>query len=106
MIHIKNFVINDPEKICFEWDDDKNELNKKKHGISFETAALIFEDENRVEKYDYTHSQDEDRYISIGMINKILTVVHTDRSDAVRIISARLADAGEKEQYYGQNDYY
>ena len=66
-------------------------------------AALIFDDDNRLEEYDYTHStQYEDRYISIGLVNKVLTVVHTDRKDAVRIISARLANKEERERYYGQ----
>lgn len=47
-----------------EWDDRKNEINKRKHGISFETAAHVFEDINRIEYFDEAHSADEDRFIS------------------------------------------
>lgn len=46
-----------------EWDDRKNEINKRKHGISFETAAHVFEDINRIEYFDEAHSADEDRFI-------------------------------------------
>ena len=49
--------------IIVEWDDNKNQINIQKHGISFNTAALVFADEERVEYYDKLHSQDEDRYV-------------------------------------------
>ncbi len=45
----------------FEWDENKNRLNKIKHGINFKTAAKVFNDENRIERRDYEHSQDEER---------------------------------------------
>ncbi len=45
----------------FEWDEDKNRLNKIKHGINFKTAAKVFNDENRIERRDYEHSQNEER---------------------------------------------
>ena len=51
-----------------EWDDVKAEINRKKHGISFETAALVFADEERIEYYDKLHSQEEDRYIVLGCV--------------------------------------
>ncbi len=88
----------------FEWDEEKNELNKKKHGIRFELALRVFYDENRLEEYDEIHSEDEDRYISIGYVNGVLVVVHTDRGEAIRIISARPADKKERVKYYGQFD--
>lgn len=50
----------------FEWDEEKNQINQKKHKISFETAAYVFEDENYIEMYDFEHSIEEDRYIAIG----------------------------------------
>lgn len=50
-----------------EWDDRKNEINKRKHGISFETAAHVFEDINRIEYFDEAHSADEDRFIVLGL---------------------------------------
>lgn len=83
-----------------EWDDRKNEINKRKHGISFETAAHVFEDINRIEYFDEAHSADEDRFIVLGLVHKVLFVVYTDRGDATRIISARKATEAETEVYY------
>ena len=60
-----------------EWDIQKNSLNIKKHHINFKDAARIFFDENRVEIYDSLHSELEDRYITIGMVDEILFVVYT-----------------------------
>ena len=86
----------------FEWDENKNEANKRKHGISFETAAHVFADENRVELFDRLHSSlEEERYLAIGMVNDILTVVFTERGNRTRLISARIANSKEKEIYYG-----
>ncbi len=88
----------------FEWDEIKNEKNKRNHGISFETAAFVFNDVNRIEIYDALHSKiNEDRYITIGKVRKILYVVYTEREDKIRIISARLAEKREKEIYYVNN---
>lgn len=93
----------------FEWDDEKERKNIRNHKIDFSTAALVFDDVNRIEKYDKKHSIDEDRYITIGQVNGytfILMVVYTERGEAIRIISARLADNKEKEMYYyGREDY-
>lgn len=83
-----------------EWDDRKNEINKRKHGISFETAAHVFEDINRIEYFDEAHSTDEDRFIVLGLVRKVLFVVYTDRGYATRIISARKATEAETEVYY------
>lgn len=83
-----------------EWDDRKNEINKRKHGISFETAAHVFEDINRIEYFDEAHSADEDRFIVLWLVRKVLFVVYTDRGDATRIISARKATEAETEVYY------
>ena len=85
-----------------EWDDNKNRLNIKKHGISFETAALVFADEERIEYYDKLHSQDEDRYVVLGCVQGILYVVYTMRDEAARIISARMANSQERMIYYGE----
>ncbi|MBQ9486652.1 MAG: BrnT family toxin [Selenomonadaceae bacterium] len=86
----------------FIWDSDKAEKNLKKHGISFEDAMLVFFDENRLEKYDTFNSNDEDRFRIIGRVEKILVVIYTEREDRNRIISARLANKQEQEDYYGQ----
>ena len=83
----------------FEWDDNKNDINKKKHGISFETAAAVFGDDNRLEIPDEMHSIDEERYKVIGYIGKYLVVIYTERGQRIRLISARLATARERRLY-------
>lgn len=71
----------------FEWDMEKNKANIKKHGVAFEMAAKVFLDEKRIERYDAEHSSiDESRYKTIGMVNKVLTVIYTERKTAIRII--------------------
>jgi hypothetical protein len=85
-----------------EWDDNKNQVNIRKHGISFETAALVFADEERIEYYDKLHSIEEDRYIVLGCVQGILYVVYTMRGEAARIISARMANPQERRIYYGE----
>ena len=85
-----------------EWDDNKNRINIQKHGISFETAALVFADEERIEYYDRLHSQDEDRYVVLGCVQGILYVVYTMRGEAARLISARMANSRERKIYYGE----
>ncbi|MBO6179341.1 MAG: BrnT family toxin [Selenomonadaceae bacterium] len=88
----------------FEWDPNKDRINKKKHNISFELAKRVFADENRVVLPDIEHSNIEDRYITIGMANELLFVVYTIRhGDTIRIISARLATMEEKGFYYASN---
>jgi len=89
--------------MTFEWDDRKEQINISKHGIDFSTAALVFGDDNRIEKYDESHSMTEYRYVTIGEINGIaviVVVVYTEREDSIKIISARLATKIEKEAYY------
>lgn len=85
----------------FEWDEEKAAINIRKHGIAFEDAVHIFEDENRLELYDEAHSLYEDRWNIIGMVEKVLFVVCTERADATRIISARVATKKEEALYYG-----
>ena len=85
-----------------EWDDNKNRINIQKHGISFETAALVFADEERIEYYDKLHSINEDRYVVLGCVQDILFVVYTMRDEAARIISARMANSTERRIYYGE----
>jgi len=85
-----------------EWDDNKAELNWKKHGIRFKVAARVFLDENRFEDYDELYSEDEDRWKVIGKVRDILVVIYTERDEKYRLISARLANKREEEEYYGQ----
>ena len=93
-------MIKEINGLIVEWDIDKNKRNKRKHGISFESAALVFADEYYLELYDEEHSIDEDRYIAIAMVEDLLFVVHTIRDESVRMISARLATKQERRFYY------
>lgn len=92
--------------LSFEWDETKNEANKKKHKISFETAVHVFDDPDYIEMYDFEHSEDEERFIAIGRVGNILFVVFVERGENIRIISARLATDTEKELYYDKNIHY
>jgi uncharacterized DUF497 family protein len=85
----------------FEWDPDKAASNAAKHGVSFEEAATVFGDPLSLTAYDPDHSQDEDRFITMGssVDNRLLLVSHTDREDRIRIISARLATRRERKAY-------
>lgn len=94
------------DDLKFEWDEEKNMLNQRKHGISFETAAYVFEDENYIEMFDFEHSIEEDRYIAIGCVGDVLFVVFTERKENIRLISARLANEAERRLYYDQNIHY
>lgn len=88
--------------IRFEWDENKNRLNQRKHGISFEEASSVFFDDFAILFNDPDHSEEEDRFLIIGMTGsvKICTVSHCYREDdAIRIISARKATKLEKDLY-------
>jgi len=91
------------EEFKFEWDEKKQRSNAKKHGVSFEEARSVFYDENAIQYFDPDHSQDEDRFILLGMSIKpqILVVCHCFRESetSVRIISARKADKSEQNAY-------
>ena len=93
-------------ELVFEWDSEKAKINFQKHGVSFYTAALVFNDEERIEIYDQLHSDGEDRFITIGRAGRILFVVYTERNLCIRIISARLANARERRIYYGDDNLY
>ena len=87
----------------YEWDEDKNKSNKIKHGVSFEEAKFVFDDENAISWYDDFHSDDEERFILVGLSIKYreLTVCHCyRREDTIRIISARKATKTEIELYW------
>lgn len=89
--------------MLFEWDDNKEQTNIKKHKLDFTTASYVFGDENRLEIFDENHSEYEDRYITIGIINQIpvvVMVVYTERDKRIRLISARKATPKERKLYY------
>lgn len=85
----------------FEWDDRKATSNNTKHGVTFEDASTIFVDPNSLTIPDPAHSVAEDRFVTIGLAAtmRLLVVVHTDRGDRLRLISARRASRKERENY-------
>jgi uncharacterized DUF497 family protein len=89
------------------WDEAKNDENKRKHGISFETARFIFADPERLLRFDRSkgNTSGEDRWQSLGMAEGIVFVVYTEREtegmNETRLITARLADKAERRTYHG-----
>ena len=85
----------------FEWDPNKAEYNLQKHGISFQEAATVFSNELSATVYDPNHSEDEDRFITIGWSHsqKLLMVSHTERGNRIRIISSRKLTKSERKDY-------
>ena len=83
----------------FEWDSGKEQANRKKHGVDFQTAAKVFLDPYAIEFDD--DAGEELRFNAIGMVDgRMLFVSYTMRGEAVRIISARGAEPHEKRRYY------
>ena len=91
------------EELKFEWDRNKNEINKKKHGLSFETAREVFYDEFAILFDDPDHSIEEDRFLIIGSIKAeqicIVSHCYRDSENRIRIISARRATKSEQQVY-------
>jgi len=87
--------------LLFEWDKNKAKKNMKIHEVSFDEASTAFSDALSLTIYDPLHSGEEDRMILIGSShkNRLLVIVHTERKDKVRIISARKATKIERKQY-------
>ena len=85
----------------FEWDIEKADANLKKHGVSFDEATTVFGDPLSLTIQDPLHSNEENRFITTGFseAQRQLVVVHADRSDKIRIISARSATPGERRRY-------
>ncbi len=93
-------------RLLFKWDDKKNTVNTKKHGVSFDEAKSVFYDEFAIQFYDPEHSESEDRFILLGTSFKLKTLVvcHCFREEetVVRIISARKADKDEGQVYWSE----
>jgi uncharacterized DUF497 family protein len=88
----------------FESDPEKERLNIEKHGITFKYAERVFIDPFRIEQYDETHSVDEDRMCTIGLIDDVVFVAYTERGDKARLITARKAEPWERRLYYGESE--
>jgi len=86
--------------VRFEWDPAKAAANLETHGVSFEEAATVFGDPLAVSFYDPDHSGEEDRFLTFGTSTdgRSLVIVHTDREDSVRLISARETTRREQRQ--------
>lgn len=89
----------------FDWDSSKAAANLKQHRVSFEEAKTIFFDDFAVQFFDEAHSQDEERFIMLGMSSntRLLVVCHCQRAggEVIRIVSARKATRGESAFYRG-----
>jgi hypothetical protein len=87
--------------LTFEWHPAKAAENVASHGVSFEEASTCFQDPRSLTIYDPEHSDSEDRYVLLGMSARgsLLVVVHTERGDNIRLVSARVADRRESAQY-------
>jgi uncharacterized protein len=85
----------------FEWDAQKAKNNLQKHQVDFEEASTIYDDPLFITVLDDEHSQDEERYITIGLSNqnRVFMVAHTERSNNIRIISARKVTKNEEKFY-------
>jgi len=85
----------------FEWDSEKAAENLERHGVSFEEAATAFGDPLSITISDPDHSETENRFILLGMTfrGRLVVVVHTDRGENVRLISARLTTWRERQSY-------
>jgi uncharacterized DUF497 family protein len=90
--------------LLFEWDENKNTINKSKHKVSFEEARSVFNDPDALLIDDPDHSELEERFIILGVSEKsnLLVVCHCYRQSetVIRIISARPATKRESEQYH------
>jgi uncharacterized protein len=93
--------------LFFSWDDRKSAANLRKHGISFEEAATIFEDPLLITVPDPRHSNGEERFFSIGQSrqDRLISVAHTEAGNRIRIISARKATRRETKNYEEGEDY-
>jgi hypothetical protein len=87
--------------LLFEWDPRKARRNLRMHGVSFDEASTAFRDPLSQTIEDPLHSEDEERFVLLGLShrNRLLVVVHTERGDRIRLISARLATNKERVRY-------
>lgn len=88
----------------FEWDPEKAKRNYKKHNVSFEEAVTVFYDSLSTTFDDPDHSVGERRFLTVGFSshNRLLVISHSERGEAVRIISARRAPPGERKRHENQ----
>jgi uncharacterized DUF497 family protein len=87
--------------LLFEWDPKKARSNLRRHGVSFDEASTAFQDTTSITIADPLHSEDEERFVLLGYSHRarLLVVVHTERGDRIRIISARPGTKRETSRY-------
>ncbi len=87
--------------LTFEWDEAKDLSNQKKHGISFDEAKTVFNDPRSLTIADEAHSDEEDRYIDVGISShgRLIVICYTERGENIRIISCRKATKSERKSY-------
>jgi uncharacterized DUF497 family protein len=87
--------------IKFDWDPRKARRNLRKHGVDFDEASTVFADTLSITIPDPDHSEDEERWVTMGLSNRqrLLVVVHTEEEETIRIINARTADRLERRKY-------
>ena len=94
------------ERVRIRWDTDKDRINRRKHGVPFAEACTVFADENALLLPDPDHSQDEERFLLLGLGASLRTLVvahcFRERTGVIRIISARRATQLERARYAGQ----
>jgi len=100
-VRLSSIFMNDG---AFEWDDAKAAKNYAKHGVTFEAARDVFDDPFALDWTDKGQDEGEQRFTTLGMVEgRLLFVVYTMRGDAIRIISARLAEPFERRMYHDEN---
>lgn len=94
------------DDIRFLWDPAKEAANRRKHRVSFQEAQSVFHDENAIEFFDPEHSGEEDRFLMLGMSQRLRVLVvchcHREQDAVIRIVSARRATTNEQAAYFGQ----
>lgn len=92
--------------MTFEWDEDKDQRNRQKHGVEFDEAKTVFGDSNSMTISDPEHSDEEDRFLELGISSqgRVLVVSYTERGTNIRIISCRKANKSERRIYEQTNE--
>ncbi len=92
------------KELRFDWDSKKAKANKESHGVTFEEAQTTFYDEWAILYDDPDHSQDEDRFLLLGLSVRVRTLIvshcYREQDSVIRIISARKADREEQKEYW------
>jgi uncharacterized DUF497 family protein len=91
--------------LTFEWDEEKDRANRRKHGVGFDEAKTVFNDPRSITISDEQHSAEEDRYLDLGFSaqGRLIVVSYTERGANIRIISCRKATKSERKAYEQAN---